>query len=143
MVNDIISGVSIALDKEFGNVYTIYVDDVKQDLDVPAFLVTALNPSQFNQIARRYKGMCQICVQYFAENIGNNTEAHCVGERLLGCLECIELIDKINLRGSEMHYEIEDSVLHFFVNYTVSLSSVTSQTNMDTANINTRTKRGV
>ncbi|MEL0861914.1 hypothetical protein VXA97_19790, partial [Clostridioides difficile] len=45
MLNNIIDGISIKLDKSFGNEYTIYSEDVEQGINEPCFFIVPLNPS--------------------------------------------------------------------------------------------------
>ncbi|HBF6658324.1 TPA: hypothetical protein NRK94_003703, partial [Clostridioides difficile] len=46
MLNNIIDGISIKLDKSFGNEYTIYSEDVEQGINEPCFFICPLNPSK-------------------------------------------------------------------------------------------------
>nr|WP_237775067.1 hypothetical protein [Clostridioides difficile] len=46
MLNNIIDGISIKLDKSFGNEYTIYSEDVEQGINEPCFFIVPLNPSK-------------------------------------------------------------------------------------------------
>ncbi|HBH3416838.1 TPA: hypothetical protein KSJ58_004077, partial [Clostridioides difficile] len=46
MLNNIIDGISIKLDKTFGESYTIYSEDVEQGINEPCFFIVPLNPSK-------------------------------------------------------------------------------------------------
>ncbi len=143
MVKEIIEGISIALDAEFngnGITYKFYTDNVKQGLDTPCFLITIVGPSQSNLIAGRYNGVCPACIQYFPLNDGDNTEMHAIAEKMLNCLEVITLINQDKVRGNDMHYEIVDSVVNFFVDYSVGLKTQSQQNRMDGASVNTGLK---
>ncbi|WP_334295846.1 phage tail terminator family protein, partial [Clostridioides difficile] len=43
MLNNIIDGISIKLDKSFGESYTIYSEDVEQGINEPCFFIVPLN----------------------------------------------------------------------------------------------------
>ncbi|WP_334293833.1 phage tail terminator family protein, partial [Clostridioides difficile] len=45
MLNNIIDGISVKLDKSFGESYTIYSEDVEQGINEPCFFIVPLNPS--------------------------------------------------------------------------------------------------
>ena len=46
MINNVIAGIAIALNQEFGDDYEIYTEEIKQDLKEPCFFITLLNPSK-------------------------------------------------------------------------------------------------
>lgn len=46
MLNNIIDGISVKLDKSFGEKYTIYSEDVEQGINEPCFFIVPLNPSK-------------------------------------------------------------------------------------------------
>ena len=45
MINSIIEGISIAINTEFGERYTIYTESVEQGLKEPCFFISCLNPT--------------------------------------------------------------------------------------------------
>lgn len=59
------------------------------------------------------------CIQYFPESVDNpNSECRDVADRMLWALENITPLDADRpVRGTDMHHEITDGVLNFFVNY--------------------------
>lgn len=116
MINKITESISIALDAEFGEEYTIMREVSKQDLKEPCFFIACINPSMKQFLGRRYCRKNQFAIQYFPKSECVNEECGSVAERLFFCLEYIAVLKDL-LRGTNMHYEIADNVLNFFVNY--------------------------
>lgn len=117
MINAIITGISRELGKEFGKRYKVYTEDVEQGLKEPCFFITCLNPTTKLFRGKKYFRTNQFCIQYFLENEKKaNQECNEVAERLTWCLEYITA-DGDAMRGTNIHSEIVDGVLNFFVNY--------------------------
>ena len=118
MVNEIIDGISLKLNRVFGDGYEIYGDtDIVQGLKEPCFFIALLNPSQTKVIGHRYFRENPFNVQYFPKNSEDNIEMHEVASELFDALEYITLPNGDILHGTAMTYDIVDSVLHFKVNY--------------------------
>ena len=66
--------------------------------------------------SRRYFRKNQFVIQYFPKSEQVNEECISTAERLFSCLEYVTVSEGL-LRGTDMHYEIVDDVLNFFVNY--------------------------
>jgi hypothetical protein len=138
MVNDLIDGISVKLNQVFGNGYKIYSEEVKQGLKEPCFLIVSLNPSSTQVIGNRYFRQTPFDIHYFPAVIGNNEEINGVASRLFDALEYITLLNNDLVRGTEMHYEKVDNVLHFFVQYNLHIRKVvTPEDNMETLTVNT------
>ena len=116
MINLIIGSISIALNAEFGDRYKNHREEKKQDLEEPCFFIQCLNPTKRLFLGKRYFRHNQFCIQYFPETGNKNEECSAVGERLFECLEYLT-VDGDLVRGTKMHYEVVDGILHFFVNY--------------------------
>lgn len=116
MINKIIDGISIAIHSEFGDACEIYTESVEQGFEEPCFSVLCLNPAISQKLGKRYFRTNQFCIHYFPESSEKRLECHAVAERMIGALEYIT-IDGDLCRGTEMHHEIVDNVLSFFVNY--------------------------
>lgn len=114
MIGKIIDGILNALRAEFGDTYTFYTEGVEPQ--VPCFLVfcTNLNTDVFR--AGRYLHQNQFSIQYLTAAQTPRTDCANVAERLFSCLELIS-VDGNFIRGTGMHAEIADAVLHFSVNY--------------------------
>lgn len=116
MINKIFSSISEALYAEFGEGYEIHKESVEQGLQEPCFLITCVNPTSTLFLNKRYFRQNQFCIQYFPSTTQVNVECFEVMERLLDCLELIEIEEK-QTRGTSMSGEVTDDVLNFFVNF--------------------------
>ncbi|HCP7239862.1 TPA: hypothetical protein OE977_003834, partial [Clostridioides difficile] len=116
MLNNIIDGISIKLDKTFGESYTIYSEDVEQGINEPCFFIVPLNPSKVSYPSGRTLKKNSFDVHYFPKSNDKSFEINEIAEMLLEELEYIE-IDGDLVRGTNMNFEIIDNVLHFFVDY--------------------------
>lgn len=117
MIREIIEGIASALDKEFGDSYTIYSESTEQGLQEPCFFISCVSPSVRRFLGNRFFRQSKFAVTY----IPKSTDAprlECVetAERLFCCLEIVVSGGDM-IRGSNMSYEISDDVLVFFVNY--------------------------
>lgn len=117
MVNNLIDGISVKLNEVFGNEIRIYSESVKQGLKEPCFFIAVLNPTQNPMIGARYFREHSFDIHYFPSKDGGNQEIQDVASKLFDALEYITLLDGDLVRGTEMHYEVVDGVLHFFVDY--------------------------
>lgn len=116
MINAIIESISIALNAEFGDRYKNYREAKKQDLEEPCFFIQCINPTQKLFLGKKYFRNNLFCVQYFPETADKEEECCRIGERLFDCLEYLT-VNGDSVRGTKMHYEVVDDILHFFVNY--------------------------
>ena len=116
MITAIIDALSIAINAEFGENYEIYTESVEQGFSEPCFSILCLNPSVSQKLGKRYFRTNQFCIHYFPSSEEERTECHSVAERLFSALEHIKITGDL-CRGTNMHYEISDDVLLFFVNY--------------------------
>ena len=69
------------------------------------------------------------CIQYIPSDGSSGIKAECndVGERLESCLEYIGGDDS-PMRGTEMHFEVTDGILNFFVNYDLFVRKIVDKT---------------
>lgn len=117
MINSIIESISISLNAEFGDDYTIYTESVEQGLNEPCFFLSCINPTHRLFLGNRYFRENQFCIQYFP-TVKDRAKEECstIAERLFLCLECICVAGDW-VRGTKMRYEVVDGVLNFFINY--------------------------
>ncbi|HBY2624530.1 TPA: hypothetical protein MIY37_000680, partial [Clostridioides difficile] len=99
MLNNIIDGISIKLDKTFGDSYTIYSEDVEQGINEPCFFIVPLNPSKVSYPSGRELKKNSFDVHYFPKSNDKSFEINEVAEMLLEELEYIE-IDGDLVRGT-------------------------------------------
>lgn len=119
MTNDVNSCIASVLDKEFG--YEVNMEEIKQELNVPCFFITLLDSSTKVIIGQRYEKQNQLCIQYFPESQQVQRECNNVAERLTLCLEYIPDQEGGLLRGVDMHYQVVDGILNFFVTYNIQV----------------------
>ena len=139
MINKIIDGISVAINSEFGDPYEIYTESIEQGLVEPCFSILCLNPTINQKLGKRYFRTNQFCIHYFPSSIEKQSECFAVLERLMKALEIITVTGDL-CRGTDMHGEIIDGVLSFFVNYDMyvykekenepAMESVVHNTNM-------------
>ena len=140
MINKIIDGISVAIHSEFGDPYEIYTESVEQGLNEPCFSILCLNPTVEQFLGKRYFRTNQFCVHYFPSSNEKQSECHNVMERLVSTLEIIN-VDGDQCRGTEIHSEIVDGVLSFFVNYDMFVyKETTPEPTMESVSHNTDLK---
>ena len=116
MINDIINGICVAINKQFGDEYEIYTESVEQGFQEPCFSIVCLNPTINQVISKRYFRENQFCIHYFPKTREKRFECHQVSDRLFDALECITVTND-SILGTNIYSEIVDGVLSFFVNY--------------------------
>lgn len=130
MILDIVSGVCQCLYKEFGDGYKIYKENISQNMRVPSFLVTCINPTTELFLGKRYICKNQICVQYFPESECFNHENIEICERLFSCLEFLPVDDDV-VMGSGVSVQQVDGVLSFFISYNFFVNRLADVSTMD------------
>ena len=116
MIKRIIDGICLALNFQFGDDCEIYTESVNQGLKDGSFSIVCLNPTNARFLGNRYFRTNQFCIHYFPKTDEPKSECLEVLESLYDTLELIE-VDGDYIRGTNMTNEIDDGVLHFFVNY--------------------------
>lgn len=138
MINQIIDAISVAIAEEFGDDYNIYDERINQELEEPCFFISLVDGNRNLFLNNRYLGQLHFCVQYFPGSGNIQRECNDVSELLHDCLEYITLYDADAqeyeakpIRGGQMHSEMKDDVLHFFIEYNGFLMKQTTETNME------------
>lgn len=142
MLNEIIKGVSMKLNAAFGSRYKFYQNDVKQGFKPPCFFLAVLNPELTSLIGRRYVNRNPLDIRYFPQDGADNKELFAVALELTEVLEFIALPGGELVHGTGMNYEVADGVLHFFVNYNLTLIKPADNTPMETLAVDVGTKEG-
>lgn len=140
MVSDIIDAISVALNKEFGDGYRIYSEEVPQGAIEPCFLIKSVEPSQTQIRGPRYRRDTLFDIHFFPEQDYSYSEMHAVSERLFFLLEFIPLLDGDLIHGIHMRYETLDGVLHFFVQYNMIIRRVEAKEQMEEMDVQTALK---
>ncbi|MBQ8765406.1 MAG: hypothetical protein IJZ16_01245 [Clostridia bacterium] len=130
MIKKIIDGICLALSSNFGDEREIYTEAVEQGLKEGSFAIVCLNPTNSRFLGERYLRTNQFCIHYFPKSNEPNSECLEILEDLYETLELIE-VDSDLVRGTKMSSEIDEGVLHFFVNYDFFTISETDKTLME------------
>lgn len=119
-----INKVRAAINKQLGRVFPdaeIYDEEIKQDLEGAAFFVALLDSSHTRELDRRYKRTHFFDIHYFpTESNMTNYKLNQVAEELYANMELVEYGDG-NITGENMKHEYLGGILHFFVDYTISI----------------------
>lgn len=117
MVNDILNNINAKLLETFGDSYELHNNELKQGFTSPCFFILLLNSSSDLVIGTRYQEKHTFDIRYHAKSQKTATrEMNDVAEKLEQVLEYITVNDDL-IRGTNMHYEKQDDVLHFFIDY--------------------------
>lgn len=117
MINRLTEAISMALREEFGSGCKIHREEKRQELEEPCFFIFCISPESRRYFGKRYFRKAQFCLHYFPQDrLHANEECHAAAERLFACLEYLA-VDGDPVMGTGMHYEVDDGILHFFVNY--------------------------
>lgn len=140
MINKIIDGISVAIGSEFGDPYEIYTESIEQGLEEPCFSILCLNPTNDRFLGNRYFRQNLFCIHYFPSSSNKQAECFSIMERLMHCLELIE-VDGDPIMGTKMKGEVTGGVLSFFVNYDMFTYKVEdAEPTMETVSHNTNMK---
>ncbi|HWQ76949.1 MAG TPA: hypothetical protein VN441_16705 [Syntrophomonas sp.] len=123
MINDLVVGISRKLGELFD--YSIYSEDVSQELTPPCFYVRLLQPMLKQYMGLRFYITGSFDIQFFPEQNGTEqSQCQAVADRLILEMSYITVtIDDMDLtcRGKGISLEIVDGVLHFFVQYSLKM----------------------
>ena len=114
---DIVKGIIKALNNEFGNNYTYYINDIPQGFEEPSFYVRLLD-SSFNLIdGNRYLRKNIFMIRYFPKSeLEPQQEINAILDKLYPILEYIYMENDL-IRGTNMEANIVDNILHLQINY--------------------------
>lgn len=120
-INKVLYGITKKLASNFPD-DDIYVDEVPQDLNPPAFFVAMIDSAQTQALDIRYWRYHSFDIHYFADGYKNEDMQDMV-EQLYELMRWIE-IDGRPYRGINLRHEIVDRVLHFFVEFNILVRHV-------------------
>ncbi|BAQ11305.1 flagellar hook capping protein [Bacillus sp. OxB-1] len=127
-INDIITAISIKLNRTFGDGYTNYIDEVPQGFQTPAFLILFLNLENIRQIGKRWKVTTLFNVQYFPSGGCADASNHTL--KVQHALKEITLLNGSVMLGTEANSEIVDGNAHNFIHFNFFLREVEAKTLM-------------
>lgn len=143
MVRLITESISILLNAAFGDGYKIYDESIEQGLKEPCFFIQCLKPTNNLFRGKRYYRTNEFCIQYFPVSNNKVTECEQVAEQLFEVLEWLTFYDDgTKLLGKDLHYEISDGVLSFFVNYDLFMRKNEELDAMETVDVSFAEKKG-
>ena len=117
MVNRIYSAIAKKLEELFGE-HLIFFDHLPQTFNGPCFWVRLLKTEQNQLLYNRYKVTLDFDIMMYPSNDEEFIEElNSVGTELLHGIEYIVTEDGNYLRGTNISYEVQDDVLHFFISY--------------------------
>jgi len=118
MINaDILNGIAKALYDNYTD-HDIYIDNIKQGFNSPCFFIKAITLSNQKYIDKRYKLTNSFVIQYFpSDKVKEKSTCYSIGEELYYVLETISCGSNNTIRAYDMHYEVVDDVLMFYVDY--------------------------
>lgn len=143
VISSITNGISIKINEIFGDDYNIYDDNVKQGMEKPCFFINCLDGEERSQGGIEIKSYLDILhfdITGFALNDDNKSLYNMADE--LYNLEYITLEDNTLLRADKMKANIDDGVLHFFIDYQVFINKGSTESiKIDDYDFNEEVKR--
>lgn len=117
MVNRIYTAIAKKLEELFDEPL-IFFDQLPQTFSGPCFWVRLLKTEQNQLLYNRYKVTLDFDIMMYPSNDEEFIEElNSVGMELLHGIEYIVTEDGNYLRGTNISYEVQDGVLHFFISY--------------------------
>ena len=117
MVNRIYTAIAKKLEELFDEPL-IFFDQLPQTFSGPCFWVRLLKTEQNQLLYNRYKVTLDFDIMRYPSNDEEFIEElNSVGMELLHGIEYIVTEDGNYLRGTNIGYEVQDGVLHFFISY--------------------------
>lgn len=117
MVNRIYTAIAKKLEELFDEPL-IFFDQLPQTFSGPCFWVRLLKTEQNQLLYNRYKVTLDFDIMMYPSNDEEFIEElNSVGTDLLHGVEYIVTEDGNYLRGTNISYEVQDGVLHFFISY--------------------------
>ena len=123
--------------------YDIYGEEIEQGFQEPCFFVQQLNKPRKKEI-QSYQDTVSFDIQYFLDEYEEdiNEKYNVMGDKLFEILEYIAINENKKIRGSQMSYEIQDKVLHFYVTYIYYLQMVDNKEKMKSLDVKESVKDG-
>lgn len=120
VINKVIEGISLKINKLFGDKYEIYDDNTEQGMNKPCFFINFLDGEESRQIGlekNSYLDTLHIDVTGYEVDDDRN-KLNEMADKLYS-LEYILLEDNTLLRADSLKPKISDGVLHFFIDYRI------------------------
>ena len=117
----VVRSLTVALSKGLEGIFSnpcIYQDILPMGYKAPCFFVNHVDTQVQLKLFNRYRLVANYDITYHpAERKFNSKEFSEVVEKMTYGLELVQLEDGSYVRGSNIRYEVQDSVLHFFITF--------------------------
>lgn len=124
MVNDIVTGIAVKLDEEFGDKFKIYDSKVRQGTEVPCFYIKLLTTLRTPYIGDRRRISYPFDIHLLPDEGMDDVIMAETGETMMELLKRITLLNGDIVHGRDISFQITDGVLHFFVTYSVAVNNM-------------------
>ena len=124
MENDIVKGIAKALRETFGPGYQIHQNDIEQGLQTPCFFILSLAAAPSPLGKDRFLLRNPFDVHFFPADPKDNAAMQRTAWQMWQALEFITLPNGDQLHGTSVSWEPQDGVLHFFVNFNMTLHRI-------------------
>jgi len=123
--------------------YDIYGEEIEQGFQEPCFFVQQLNKPRKKEI-QSYQDTVNFDIQFFLDETEEdiNEKYNTMGDTLFNILEYLTVNQNKKIRGTQMNYEIQDKVLHFYVTYIYYLQMVDNKEKMKSLDVKESVKDG-
>lgn len=128
-INTVRKAVIAKLKSQFPDM-DVYGEEIAQGFQEPCFFVKLFPVSQTQVVGNRYMRYHSFDIHYFSNAEYENDDMHDMAEQLYELMEYIGTEDNLH-RGTEMKHEIQEGVLHFFVDYNFHVSKVVQKEFME------------
>lgn len=117
----IVESLTVALSKGLENIFDkprVYQDMLPMGYKSPCFFITHIDTQVDKRLFNRYRAVVNYDITYHPEERKfHSKEFSEVVEKMTYGLELVQLEDGSYVRGSNIRYEVQDSVLHFFITF--------------------------
>ena len=117
----VVRSLTVALSKGLEGIFSnpcIYQDILPMGYKAPCFFVNHVDTQVQLKLFNRYRVVANYDITYHpAERKFNSKEFSEVVEKMTYGLELVQLADGNYVRGSNIRYEVQDGVLHFFITF--------------------------
>lgn len=132
MVTDIVNGISVKLNKTFGDDFTTYSKNTEQGLHEPCFFIQLLTVLNTPFVGKRKRKDFPFDIHYFPVNDADNEAMIEIGEKMADSMEFITLLNGDVMHGKDISFQIIDGVLHFNITYSVFQNEINTESSMET-----------
>ena len=97
----------------------IYLDKLPQGFNAPCFFIRVLSVTDRQKLFKNYEITVSFNVMYYPYETMHctNSQLHEVARELMYGIEYLYVDADTIIRGNNISYEVQDSVLHFFISY--------------------------